>query len=512
MKRLALLLFVSFLLLLLVPAATALAGPGATATAPIVFSTSATGGFGDFQNAYPWSMATYKGDLYVGTGRYVDTSAVMQLMGGPMGGMMGGLTLPGGPTPPSLGSFIEQTAAGPVVTDPAKYAQWRAVSAGEVWRLHHGAWQKVYTSTFSPSLLKDKQSGQYVYDAADFMGFRNMVAFTDRYGHSALYAASGGFSFAANAPLLLKFDGATWTKLVTPPGMGRETRALGVYNGKLYVGAGGGKTSMFPVPAGAWCSDDPSNPASWARVLNFNVIDESNTAITAFAGFNNRLYVGTENAGGFQVWRSKVAAPAQSSDWVPVVTGGAGNPVNAWAGTMKVFKGKLYLGSMSVPGVTGSTTVKGFDLIRMDPSDTWQLIVGDERQIGETTLKPLSTWRSGFGNPLNLYCWSLVAYKNQLCLGTFDVSTMWKLAKDAGAPIGLPGVSPEQLDAILAGAGADLWRSTDGVSWHSIELTGFNHDIYSYGVRNMVVYRNRLYAGLSNPFYGSKIMQGVQMP
>jgi hypothetical protein len=513
MRRFALFVIAACVLVLLLLPATALAAPSASDLAPILFSTSAKGGFGDFQNAYPWSMAAYKGDLYVGTGRYVDTSAVMALMGGAMGGMMGGgFTLPGGTAPPPLTAFVEQTSGGPVVTNPAKYAQWRQVSAAQIWRLHNGKWTKVYTSTFSPALLKDKATGLYSYDAADFMGFRNMVAYTDKYGHQALYAAAGGFSFAANAPLLLKFDGTHWTKLTTPPGMGRETRALGVHNGKLYVGAGGGKTSMFPVDAAVWCSNNPSDPSSWKQVLNLKNVDSSNTAITSFATFNNKLYVGTENATGFQVWRSTVASPAQDSNWLRVVTGGAGDPVNAWAGTMKVFKGKLYLGSMSVPGVTGSMKVKGFDLIRIDSADKWDLIVGDTRTYNGTTKKALGLWPSGFGNPLNLYCWSLVEYKDQLYLGTFDVSIMLKLAKDAGVPMTMPGVSDTLMNVVLAGAGADLWRTTDGTSWFPIELLGFNKDPYSYGVRNMVVYNNCLFAGLANPFYGAKVMKGVRIP
>jgi hypothetical protein len=518
MRRIGLaVIFVTILVLLLLPAVAHAgpvnAGPPGSPVAvndpgPLVFSTSANHGFGDWQNAYPWSMATFNGDLYVGTGRLVDTSAVMQLMGGMMGSMTGAPS--GGTLPPSMSSFLEQTAGGAFVTDSAKYAQWEAVSRAEVWRLHNGHWSRVYQSPLVPALLRDKGTGLYSYTAAQFMGFRSMAVLTDSEGQTALYASSGGFSFAAQAPLLLRsLDGIHWNPVATPAGMGRETRALGVHNGNLYVGTDGGATNMFPVPAGVWCSNDPDDLASWHMVLAFSSLDNTNTAVTSFASFNNLLYVGTENKNGFQIWRSKTASPSSNSSFMRVVTGGAGSSLNAWAGTMKVFKGDLYAGSMSIPGVTGSMAMKGFDLIRIHTSDTWDLVVGDARTLpGHTAqTKPLSLWPSGFANPLNLYCWSLQEFNGQLYLGTFDVSIMLKLAQQAGIPMSLPGVPDAVVKVLLAEAGADLWKSSDGRWWWPVTLKGFG-DQYCYGVRNMVVYNNKLYLGMSNPFFGCKIIKG----
>ena len=74
-----------------------------------------------------------------------------------------------------------------------------------------------------------------------------------------------------------------------------------------------------------------------------------------------------------------------NGDWTKVVTGGAGSTANEWAGTMKVFNGAVYVGSMHVPGVAGSTELKGFDLIRIWPSGSWQLVIGTPR-VAETPL------------------------------------------------------------------------------------------------------------------------------
>jgi hypothetical protein len=407
--------------------------------------------------------------------------------------------------------FLEQTSGGAFVTDAAKYEKWKLASRAEVWRLHNGSWSRVYQAEFVPALVLDKTTGLPSYTAADFMGFRSMTVFKDKKGVEAVYAAAGGFSLAFNAPLILRStDGIHWNTISTPPQMGRETRALGVHNGKLYVGAGGGTTSMFPVPAAVWASDEPDNPLSWAPVLQFggpSGVDGSNTAVTSFGSYYGRVYVGTENSTGFQVWKSTVAIPASNAQWTKVVTGGAGSALNAWAGTMCVFKSRLYVGSMSVPGVTGSMQPKGFDLIRINSSGSWELIIGDKRTVNGKELKPLSMWGSGFLNPMNLYCWSLRVYKDQLYLGTFDASTFLKIAKDMGADISFPGVPDALVDVLIAGAGADIWKSYDGRYYWPVNLTGLG-DPYCYGVRNMVVYNNRLFIGMPNPFFGCEVWKG----
>ena len=66
------------------------------------------------------------------------------------------------------------------------------------------------------------------------------------------------------------------------------------------------------------------------------------------------------------------------------------------------------------------------------------------------------------------------------------------------------GLTPEQVQALYAGAGADLYRTWDGRSWGTVTLTGFG-DQYCYGFRNIVAAPFRLYFGMSNPFYGCQV-------
>jgi len=516
----------TFLILLLLVATLLLAQPAASAamgwdwtSAPTPIAVHGIGGNPDsWQNSYPWSMSMFNGDLYVATGRVGCTSSVMSLMSGPMAGG-GGIVLPGGlipgnaKQPPQLAEFLSADARS--VIDAAKYNYFNSVSRAEIWRLHCGTWQRVFQAPMIPSYLTGQGAP---FMAAAITGFRSMTVMTDKNGQRALYAAAGGFSFAAMQPLMMRStDGVTWTPVYSPvnpttgvPLMGRESRALFAHHGKLYVGVGYAGLGA-PVAPGVWASNEPTNPSSWKKVLDFPTLAPTNSNVISFASFYGRLYAGTENSTGFQVWRSKVVDPMGNGDWKLVVTGGAGSAVNEWAGTMKVFNGWLYVGSMHVPGISGSTQIKGFDLIRISPWDSWQLVIGDPRSavtpMGTRMMLPISGKPSGMGNPLNLYCWSLAVKNGQLYLGTFDLTTM---LKGSGVPVekiaAMLGLSVTQVQLLYAGAGGDLYSTWNGCSWNTRTLTGFGNQ-YDYGVRNIVAAPGRVFFGMSNPFYGCDVWQ-----
>ena len=238
-----------------------------------------------------------------------------------------------------------------------KYDAFNAVSRAEIWRYHCGTWERVFQAPMIPSYLQGQRCT--LLGRRDHRLPRHEGVDRRARRERAIYAAAGGFTFAAQQPLMMRStDGVTWTPVYAPPAMGRESRALWVHHGKLYVGVGyGGLGSK--VTAGAWASADPADPTNWTKVIDFPTLDPANTNVVSFASYFGRLYLGTENSTGFQVWRSKVADPMGNADWKKVVTGGAGMAVNEWAGTMKVFNGWLYVGSMHVPGISGSDASQG---------------------------------------------------------------------------------------------------------------------------------------------------------
>jgi hypothetical protein len=164
---------------------------------------------------------------------------------------------------------------------------------------------------------------------------------------------------------------------------------------------------------------------------------------------------------------------------------------------------------MHVPGYSGSSEVKGFDLIRISARDTWELLIGNARDavtpLGGRTMTPVSGQPSGMGNPLNLYCWSLAVQNGRLYLGTFDLTTMLKYADPSGRQIAAMLKLPlEQVQALFTIAGGDLYVTKDGDSWRTVTKTGFGHQ-FDYGFRNIVATPSGLFFGMSNPFYGCEL-------
>jgi hypothetical protein len=207
MRRIYLLLVVALVTLLCVPA---------TADAAILglwqrdFKKIATDGQGDWRNIYAWSMASYKGDLYVGTARQAAISPVMDFLTASMGLDLENFFRPG--AAPFMSQFITVENGIPVVTDEEKFAAWNAASQAEIWRLHKKKWTLVYRSPLVPSFRQDPA------DCANgetplVVGFRHMVPYTDCNGVEALYATAGTVSLAhpAHARLLFRsVDGKNW--------------------------------------------------------------------------------------------------------------------------------------------------------------------------------------------------------------------------------------------------------------------------------------------------------------
>ena len=518
-------------------------------------------GFGDDQNAYPWSIEYFKGDIYVGTGRLSSTfNTVYELI---MAGIIGSPPYPELPDldhPPFLAEFLDYSTNPPTVTDDTLQAEWAAVSRGEIWRYRNNAWERVYQADLVDARLLPDDAG---YQAPQASGFRYMIAYQDSNDEDvALYAAQGGVSlakFAQNYLLLKSVDGDIWSPLATPLIMGRGTRTMAVHNGKLYIGVGG------VVPAAVWCSDDPdAGSGSWSNVLNFPTLDSSNRGVASMISYNDRLYVGTKNDEGFQIWKSTVLDPQDNDDWELIVNQGASDKYNKNAQTMIEFKGYLYVGSLVPPFyITEESCFKGFDLIRIAPDDSWELIIGPYCPRDPPDVPagpPISGWGSGFFNPLNFYCWSLEVKEDYMYLGTFDASPFLRYLtylldsedieqilehlnefKDSLSPeeieaitqflehanqegylseaqiallqkfyIGEEDVTEEDLQALLQlFGGADLWKTEDGIIWKPVTLNGFDNS-NNYGFRTMQYAPGTLYVGASNPWQGCEVFKATQ--
>lgn len=499
-------------------------------------------GFGDPQNNYAWGMAMFKDDLYVGTGRNIPYTVFLQLkMAGviPWDMTLDAITHPGGVPPPPYGPDMDPVTPGNQYTpDHAEVQVWADDMSAEIWRYHNGTWTKVHEAqTFINPI------NGYTYPEGT--GYRFLVTYTDKNGEEALYA---GVGLGYGRTLLLKStDGTNWTKVnfigAVPP---YDTRAMAVHNGKLYVGLGSG---------GVFATDDP-NPVTdtWVKVADFG----DGVAIGALESSNGYLYATTwqnlmSSQAGFEVWRSTTADPGLG-DWVQLVSGGAGDAWNPFGADIESFGGDIYVGSMALPiTYTGGSAAihipKGFDLIRIDDHDRWDLIIGsyfvpEERETESTEMRdlPLSALPSGFGNPLNLYCWQLEEHEGLFYLTTFDAGSFLRVVTpelldslnlsetslSSTSELGMGGIGGYEMLA-LSGVmeeidpleslhalgerfgGSDMWVSRDGVYWFPADLNGFDNP-NNYGFRTLVSTDSGLYVGTANPFQGCQVWIGEVRP
>ncbi|HUU75818.1 MAG TPA: PKD domain-containing protein [Methanoregulaceae archaeon] len=493
------------------------------------FTRISQGGFGDPQNNYAWSVAEFKGDLYVGTGRNIPylVSLGMKKRGQFHANMSYPFfTEPGGSPPPFL---LHPNQSLPNKTDAI---EWSNDMRAEIWRYHDGSWTRVHQA----NLFVNPMDG-YTYPEGS--GYRIMATFTDSGGVEAVYAGVG-FSFSRTL-VLKSVDGLVWERVNTASIPGTDTRAMASHNGKLYVG----------TADGIYASQNPDTITdSWEKVADFQV--------SALKSYNGYLYAGTGNpsgsaeTNGFEVWRSICADPAGPDDWERVVSGGAGDAWNVMVATIQIFQGNLYVGSMNLPFAMGSDGLKGFDLIRVYPEDTWDLLVGNYNPEIPTVPRgpPMSGWPSGYANPFNLYAWSMEEYHGNFYLGSFDIFSLARYLGDipggyemliAGMESrdssDLPSNVTSQENADISGfldqfglleqaidsgyidestfipnieflaaefGGGDMWMSSDGQYWVPVDLNGLG-DPNNYGLRNMLATSDGLIIGTANPFEGCQI-------
>src|SRR5690606_23694510 len=102
-------------------------------------------------------------------------------------------------------------------------------------------------------------------------------------------------------------------------------------------------------PGQLWATD---GAAFWPVVEN-GFGDPANRGVMALASFNGWLYAGTANyATGYEVW--KLAGPNGEGPRRVVAAGGP-DARNEIAGTMTVFNGRLYVGSLIFLGFNFET-------------------------------------------------------------------------------------------------------------------------------------------------------------
>lgn len=395
-------------------------------------------GFGDPKNDYAWSMASFRGKLYVSTLNTFGGAEIWRSATGEKG------------TWERVYKSLMFTNSGVrylyADNDQALYAGTFNKMGAEILRTTDGlAWTKVAKRGF----------GNYKNDT-----IRSMVRFKDY-----LYAGAGH----DGAELYRSKDGFDWQLVeVTPqftstkvsdPLTGTEVTnnimigELAVFHNKLYaftwttdIGLLSRKLpfnrlnqkvqgvlepgfpELFSRTPGAfevWRSDDGVNwevvvgkDDPYGNGMGFSQHDDENMAndvVTSVAIFNDYLYLGPENANGRTgLWRT-----ANGTDWEKVLDFWVlGEYCNFYIWRMIPYHRKLYVGTFNVgmaqlPGVTGGqiwVSESG------EPNTFYQIV--SNGFDGETT------WFSNMQIPKNYGIRSLAVHNDTLFAGTATVFSM----------------------------------------------------------------------------------------
>jgi hypothetical protein len=444
------------------------------------FTEAAPQGFGDRQNSWAWSMAWFNGKLYVGTSRAylcADNAAINMIV----------------PVYPPKDPDVSCTADPTDLNLAAEIWSW--TPATNTWALAY----RSPTDLLIPGTTKP---------VARDIGYRGMLVFHDPSGVDALYVGSCSsksiYGGLPGARILRSADGINFSPVPQTAGTFLATlnngcfRDFEAHNNKLYALAGSFRGAGVVVE-----SADPSLGNN-----SFRQITPSSASAYEFASFNGFLYVSFNDEKGFQLYKTP-ASGALPYTFTPVLLDGGyklpnGNP---GALSMKVFNGSLYVGGNSMRTVTTLLcTVSiacaaailqngGAELFRVNADDTWDLIVGAQRQTPTGLKTPLSGIGAGFSWGLNQHLWRMEVFDNRLYVGTYDIST--ELRRTDGTT-----------DPLATFLGFDFWQTTDGTHFTAIDIRGFG-DKFSYGARSLLATPSGLFLGTANPYYGLRIYRGV---
>jgi hypothetical protein len=442
------------------------------------------GGLGDGHNSFAHSMAWFRDKIYLGTTRsnlcmlkQQDTAKDIPL------------------------------AVWPIECPDTMDGLYRLDRRAQIWSYDPAGdrWDMVFRSptvdavTGSESVPRD-------------IGYRSMEVFqssSDR--EPALYVGAWAPGRAPGGLLLRSRDGAEFEP-ITPYGIVdppiQTTRSLLAFKGKLYFaptarrGTEGVQQNTAALPL-IFESRDPGR-GSWRVICEPGFGDPGNLGVFTLAAFGGQLYAGTFNLGGFQVWASDCKGKTPYR-WRKVIDGGAGRgALNQVVVSMTAFRDALFVGSGIQGG--GIDRANGIgpaaaEVIRINGDDSWDLIVGDPREIASGPVEPLSGLRAGFGNFFSGYVWAMASHAGWLYAGTYDWSLTMRWSELRRSPPNVQRLfqllDPEVV--IEHEAGADLWRSSDGENWLPVTRQGFGNP-FNVGVRNLVSTPHGLFVGTANLF------------
>lgn len=441
------------------------------------------GGFGDGNNVYAHSMEWFKGCLYVGTTR-------------------GSMALIKARNPPP-----------PFKPWPVWYPEdiFEVDRRAQIWRYDPGTaqWSLVFQSPWAV--------GYYGKLTPRYIGFRGMTVMQATGDPEPALYVSAWAPIAAELPNILRSeDGEHFEAITRPPWdeTVRSFRTMQPFQGRLHCSPTGsnsrqpsGENSAYRDSMGGqtviYAADD-LRAGNWKPANTEGFGDQGNFTVFEMVEFNDHLYAGTVNVNGFQLWKTD-GAGGPPYQWTKVLERGAGRGAhNECAGSLCVYKGALYIGSGVLNGgyhVELKIGPAAAELIRVWPDDSWDLLVGEQRDTEQGLKYPLSGYGAGFDSIFNGYIWRMVEHQGWLYAGTLNWANI--------IPYLPAKIWPEDVQQLVHRWGGDamvheiggcnLWRSQDGVAWEPVLRDGFGNP-YNWGIRTFASTPVGLFVGTANPF------------
>lgn len=442
-------------------------------------------GFGDGLNHYAHSMAWFEDNLYVGI-----TRATMHAN--------------------KLNRPRPNIKPWPVDCPEDIYQVERRT---EIWRYNPrlDQWRRVFRSP-----MTDGRDGR---PWPRYIGLRGMAVFQGASDHKPCIYVSTWTPLVTDPPDILRSeDGLTFEVAARPPFTPdvRSFRTLQPYKGRIHTSPTSSGRLNLKMLALRKTEDSVSGDATiyatddilsgkWQVTNTEGFGDKENVTVFEMAEFNGRLYAGTVNRYGTQLWRTDGTETQPPYRWVKVLDRGAGRGShNEAIGSLQVFEGALYVGTGVVNGGYHRRYRIGpaaSEVIRVWPDDSWDLLVGASRMTDQGLKYPLSGFAPGFDNMFAGYVWRMTVHDGWLYAGTFSWAMLLPyLPRQFWPEDSLALLRHWSLEELsYRHGGCMLWRTADGIRWYPVTQNGFGNP-YNWGIRNMASTPYGLFVGTANPF------------
>jgi hypothetical protein len=468
----------------------------------------ASGGYGDDENTWTWSQTWFQGNLFVGTGRQINCDTTYSAA---LGAVIASLYPPPGNDCP---------------TDPTQLG-----TGAEIWKYtpQTKTWVRVYKAPQTIP-IGNNAVGQPAF-CATAIGFRGMTVYTENDGTQALYVGGvSGNSIYATYPqfqapnsfpppiILRSTDGVNFTPIPEDPGtfLGdlvtgnpdiqvASIRSLVKANGQMFAAVTNFRGEGFMI-----ASPNPSEgDNAWQRVSPTPAVP--NFAVWILAAYNNALYVGTgdrQNDLGYGVYKT-TNGPGDPTPYqfTPIIMDGGWQPDTNLRSPTTL---SMHVWNDPADGLQHLMcgTDRKIEIARVNPDDSWDLVMGQPRSTPDGWKAPLSGIGYYFDNDFNGHIWQMqdetwntLPGQANTNLGLHATTWDWSILFRNSSLTALPTTGEE---------GFDHFYSPDAIHWYIVSKDGMG-DGLNMGGRSGVFSPFGLFWGTARVTGGTQEWQDLSM-